>query len=176
MWLHLKKERFPEQRKSKLMPRGDGPFQVLERINDNAYKLDLQGEYNVSSTFNVADLSPFSASDDFDLRANPLQEEGNDANPPVPVQPTTRWGADPLRMKVGPITRARAMRFKDNLTVFIQRIINQEGLSRSKESRPILYIQTEEAKTGPGDCFSTNLDIGLNELDPHLFGINSYGE
>ncbi|XP_060676296.1 uncharacterized protein LOC132805403, partial [Ziziphus jujuba] len=39
VWLHLRKERFPEQRKSKLMPRGDGPFQVLERINDNAYKL-----------------------------------------------------------------------------------------------------------------------------------------
>jgi len=36
------KERFPNQRKSKLQPRGDGPFQVLERINDNAYKLTLQ--------------------------------------------------------------------------------------------------------------------------------------
>jgi hypothetical protein len=39
--------------------RGDGPFQVLERINDNAYKLDLPGEYNVSAIFNVTDLSPF---------------------------------------------------------------------------------------------------------------------
>ncbi|OMO98103.1 reverse transcriptase [Corchorus capsularis] len=29
--LHLRKERFPEKRKSKLLPRGDGPFQVLER-------------------------------------------------------------------------------------------------------------------------------------------------
>ncbi|KAH9656969.1 hypothetical protein KPL70_022870 [Citrus sinensis] len=30
VWLHMRKERFPERRKSKLLPRGDGPFQVLE--------------------------------------------------------------------------------------------------------------------------------------------------
>ena len=53
----MRKKRFPEQRRSKLLPRGDGPFQVLERINDNAYKLDLPGEYNGSATFNVSDLS-----------------------------------------------------------------------------------------------------------------------
>ncbi|KAL4335061.1 hypothetical protein GQ457_07G006590 [Hibiscus cannabinus] len=46
VWLHLRKERFPAQRKSKLLPRGDGPFQVVAKINDNAYKLDLPGEYN----------------------------------------------------------------------------------------------------------------------------------
>ena len=40
VWVHMQNERFPTQRKSKLQPRGDGPFQVLERINDNAYKLD----------------------------------------------------------------------------------------------------------------------------------------
>ncbi|XP_040963814.1 uncharacterized protein, partial [Gossypium hirsutum] len=39
VWLHMRKERFPMQRRSKLLPRGDGPFQVLERINDNSYKL-----------------------------------------------------------------------------------------------------------------------------------------
>jgi hypothetical protein len=58
------------------MARGDGPFQVHERINDNAYKLDLPGEYNVSATFNATDLSPFDVGDD--LRATPFQEEGND--------------------------------------------------------------------------------------------------
>jgi hypothetical protein len=59
VWLHMRKERFPEQRRSKLLPRGDGPFQVLERINDNAYKLYLPGEYGVSASFNVSDLSYF---------------------------------------------------------------------------------------------------------------------
>ena len=67
----MRKERFPEQRKSKLQPRGNGPFQVLERINDNAYKIDLPGEYNVSSTFNVSDLSLLDVEGESDLRTNP---------------------------------------------------------------------------------------------------------
>ena len=41
VWLHLRKDRFPNQRKSKLSPRGDGPFQVFKRINNNAYQLDM---------------------------------------------------------------------------------------------------------------------------------------
>lgn len=40
VWLHMRKERFPTQRCSKLQLRGGGPFQVLERINDDVYKLD----------------------------------------------------------------------------------------------------------------------------------------
>ena len=39
---------------------------MLERINDNAYKINLPGEYNVSATFNVSGLSPFDM--DADLR------------------------------------------------------------------------------------------------------------
>jgi hypothetical protein len=49
----MRKEQFLNHRKSKLQPRGDGLFQALERINDNAYKVDLPGEYDVSTTFNV---------------------------------------------------------------------------------------------------------------------------
>ncbi|XP_058006768.1 uncharacterized protein LOC131182136 [Hevea brasiliensis] len=48
-----RKERFPNLRKSKLQPRCDGPFKVLERINNNAYKIDLPGEYGVSNSFNI---------------------------------------------------------------------------------------------------------------------------
>ena len=41
VWLHLCKDRFPNERKSKLLPHADGPFKVLARYNDNAYKIDL---------------------------------------------------------------------------------------------------------------------------------------
>ena len=41
VWLHLRKDRFPTRCKYKLLPRADGPFKVLARYNDNAYKIDL---------------------------------------------------------------------------------------------------------------------------------------
>ena len=107
VWLHMRKERFPTQWKSKLLPRGDGPFQVLERITDNAYKLDLPREYNVSATFNVSDLSPFVVGDELDLRTNPFQEEGNDED----VASTRSWNVDPIQVPIGPVTRARAKKF-----------------------------------------------------------------
>ncbi|KAA8532252.1 hypothetical protein F0562_032285 [Nyssa sinensis] len=76
VWLLMRNEKFSAQRRPKLLPREDGHFQVLERINDNAYKLDLPGEHNVRATFNVTDLSPFDVGDDLradpDLRANPF--------------------------------------------------------------------------------------------------------
>ena len=59
VWLHLRKDRFPDLRKSKLMPRADVPFKVLEKINDNAYKLELPADFGVSPTFNIADLKPY---------------------------------------------------------------------------------------------------------------------
>ncbi|KAL5549518.1 hypothetical protein UlMin_004749 [Ulmus minor] len=112
----MRKERFPEQRRSKLQPRGDGPFQVLARINDNAYKLDLPGEYNVNATFNVTDLSPFDVGDD--LRTNPFQEGGDDVSQ-VP-QATSK---EPLQLPVGPITRSRAKKFQQTFNCLIQEMV-----------------------------------------------------
>jgi hypothetical protein len=127
VWLHMRKERFPAKRCSKLLPRGDGPFQVLERINDNAYKLDLPGEYNVSATFNVADLGPFDVGGD--LRANPFQEEGNDGD-----QGTT--SKDLIQVPIGPVTRARAKKFKDVLNGLIQELWAQANSWRPIEHDP----------------------------------------
>lgn len=52
----------------------------MARINDNAYKLDFPGDYNISTTFNVTDLSPFdlAASVDLDSSTNHFQEEEDD--------------------------------------------------------------------------------------------------
>ena len=70
MWLHLRKDRFPKQRKSKLSPQEDGPFKVLQKVNDNAYILELPPEYsNVSVTFNIKDLLPYV--DEFESRMTP---------------------------------------------------------------------------------------------------------
>ncbi|GJV22901.1 RNA-directed DNA polymerase [Tanacetum coccineum] len=60
VWIHLRKERFPAGRFGKLKPRADGPFRVEKNFNDNAYKIELPIHYNVSATFNVSDLSPYS--------------------------------------------------------------------------------------------------------------------
>ena len=108
----MRKERFPAHRRSKLHPRGDDPFQVLERINDNAYKLDLPGEYNISATFNVFDLSPFDIGDD--SRMNPFEERGNDEN--------QQSFKDPLHVPVRLITRARSKKIKEAINGLIQDI------------------------------------------------------
>ena len=60
--------------------------------------MDLPGEYNISATFNVFDLSPFDVGDD--SRMNPFEERGNDEN--------YKEFKDPLHVPVRPIAKARS--------------------------------------------------------------------
>jgi len=61
------------------MPRAECPFEVLKRINDNAYKVYLPGDYGVSATFNVAYLSLFHPDDShIDLRIKSFQQGEDD--------------------------------------------------------------------------------------------------
>nr|GEY38863.1 reverse transcriptase domain-containing protein [Tanacetum cinerariifolium] len=52
------------------------------QVNDNAYKIKLPGHYNVSATFNVADLSPYKgdSDDEPDSWSSLFQEGDDDAN------------------------------------------------------------------------------------------------
>ena len=118
----MRKEIFPARRRSKLHPRGDGPFQVLERINGNAYKLDLPGEYNISATFNVSDLSPFDVGDD--SRTNPFEERGNDEN--------HKAFKNSLHVPIGPITKARSKKIKKAFNGLIQEIWADSNAGHSK--------------------------------------------
>jgi hypothetical protein len=75
--LHLRKDRFPELQKSKLMYREAGPFKVLAKINDNAYRLQLPTDFGVSTTFNISDLRPYlGEEDEMSSRTTPIQEGG----------------------------------------------------------------------------------------------------
>ncbi|PON38022.1 hypothetical protein TorRG33x02_346050, partial [Trema orientale] len=119
----MRKERFLAQRHSKLLPRGDGRFQVIERINDNAYKLKFPNEYNVSASFYIFDLSPFDIGDD--SRTNPFHGRGNNENK----------GATPkdlLHVSVGPIVRARLKGSKKHLMGSIQETWADSKLVKSK--------------------------------------------
>ncbi|XP_057422694.1 uncharacterized protein LOC130716712 [Lotus japonicus] len=139
VWVHMRKERFPEQRKSKLQPRGDGPFQVLERVNNNAYKIELPGEYNISSTFNVSDLSLFDADGgEFDLRSNPFQEGGNDEDKDKDK------GHGALKGLGGPMTRARAKRAKEALQQMIALALEEGTHVRELEPKLVNFLMNYE--------------------------------
>ena len=122
VWVHMRNERFPTHRRSKLHSRGDGPFQVLARINNNAYKLDFPDEYNISTTFNISNLSPFDVGDD--QKTNPFEERGNDENQQVLK--------DSLHVPIGPITRARSKKIKEALNELIQEILANSNTRNSK--------------------------------------------
>jgi hypothetical protein len=77
VWLHLRKERFPELTKSKLMSRATGPFKILAKIIDNTYKLELPPEFGVSPSFNILDLRPYLGEEDkMPSRTTSMQEGG----------------------------------------------------------------------------------------------------
>lgn len=80
MWLHLRKERFPSKRKSKLSFKVNGSFEIITPVRDNAYKAAIPNEFvRVLATFNVRDLAPYLEDKNLpDLRANPLQLKEDD--------------------------------------------------------------------------------------------------
>jgi len=77
-----------------------GLFHITERINDNAYKVDLHGEYGVSN----------------DSGLNPFEKKGDDED-----QPNTNinHAKNPLEVLSGPITRAKAKKLKETLSELV---------------------------------------------------------
>lgn len=105
----------PTQRKSKLMPRGFGTFQVLERIHHNSYKINLPPEYQVHNTLNICDLSPLDALNDghpINLRTNPPQDRENDM-----ILISSR----PLESSLRPFTRSHAKELQGLQAMFTKR-------------------------------------------------------
>jgi hypothetical protein len=58
------------------MSHADCPFKILEKINDNTYKLELPLEFGISPTFNILDLRPYlGEEDEVPSRTTSIQEE-----------------------------------------------------------------------------------------------------
>ena len=122
------------------MTRGDDPYQIIEMINDNAYKVDLPGEYGVSATFNVSYLSSFDVGDD--SRSNPFEKRGDDV-----IQPSK----DPLEVPVGPVTRLRAKKFKEDFNGLLQDTwakVDFNRICNNKEQALINLIHVQEGLVG----------------------------
>jgi hypothetical protein len=109
VWLHLRKDRFPTLRRSKLMPRVAGPFKVLTKINDNAYILDMPPDFGVSTSFNVTDLKPYLGEDEeLPSRTTSVQEGEDDADTtstatPIAPYPTPAPAAPSLAPLLGQV-------------------------------------------------------------------------
>jgi hypothetical protein len=61
--IYLQKEWFPRGSYHKLKYKKIGPCNILKKINDNAYKVDLLADLNISPVFNVSELYIFHGDD-----------------------------------------------------------------------------------------------------------------
>jgi hypothetical protein len=114
VWLHLRKERFSKLRKSKLMSRAAGPFKILAKINDNAYKLELPPEFGVSRSFNISDFRPYlGEEDEMPSRTTSMQEEEDDED--INTSATIISSVEIL----GPITQSRAQQLNHQVNSFL---------------------------------------------------------
>ena len=67
--IHLKKERLPKGQYTKLMMKKGGPFKILKKCGNNAYKIDLPPIIRLSPIFNIYNLYAYKPpANDFDAR------------------------------------------------------------------------------------------------------------
>ena len=97
---------------------------MLEKINDNAYKLDLPVDFGVSPTFNIADLKSYlGEEEELESRMTQMQEGEDDED--ISSLDTTI----PIAQQ-GPMTRAKARELNYQVKSFlaVQTISSLDGV------------------------------------------------
>lgn len=57
--VHICKDRFPQGTYNKMKMNKIGPYQILQKMNDNAYKVNFPTNLDISPTFNISNLYKF---------------------------------------------------------------------------------------------------------------------
>jgi hypothetical protein len=169
VWVHLRKEQFPKQHKSKLQPCADGPFKVLRGVNDNAYEIDLPSKYGVSTTFNVADLSPFVGIEE--SKMTPFQEREDDEDIPdnVPNHGPVEPSQTPNTPIQGPITWSRANKLQQEVNSLLTKIdynANENFILPKFSIYVLLRFTHKGATAGPKETSYAEDEMSYEEAEP----------
>ena len=71
--IRMRPERFSLRTVKKPHKQSAGPFQILKKINSNAYVVDLPPDFDISCTFNIEDLVPYRGI--FDTPSDPFVDK-----------------------------------------------------------------------------------------------------
>ncbi|PKI36926.1 hypothetical protein CRG98_042683 [Punica granatum] len=136
VWVHMKKERFSDQRKSKLSPQGIEPFQVIGKINDNAYKIDLPGFDSMTNSFeergNDEDCGHDNEADAHKLGSR-TREEGAEAQ-----------DLGGLHVPSGPITRAKAKQIQQAIESLLMGFLGKEESNSIGSPKAFIQLTCHE--------------------------------
>ena len=86
VWAYLKKERLPQTKHTKLLPKKVGPCQILEKYGHNAYKIQLPADICISPIFNVCDLTRYKGSETQAAHEDSVTEDLQQVPKPAPPQ------------------------------------------------------------------------------------------
>ena len=85
--IHLRKERMPREKYTKLIMKKRGPFKILKKCGNNAYHIDFPTNLGISPIFNVVDIYAFNSPKDIEKVEVVQQQQESDLLQELPQVP-----------------------------------------------------------------------------------------